>query len=38
MPISVDLAHNILPTKNNANEAIRLLLLPKISENVPYKG
>ena len=38
MPISVDLAHNILPSKNHAKEAIRLFLRPKISENVPYRG
>jgi len=34
----VDLAQRILPNKNQANEAIRLFLRPKISENVPYKG
>ena len=38
MLMSVDLAHKILPTKNQRREVMRFTLRPKISENVPHKG
>ena len=33
-----DLAHNILPTKNQSSAITRLSLRPKISEKVPKRG
>jgi len=38
MFMPADLAHKILPTKNQRSEVIRFALLPKISENDPHKG
>jgi hypothetical protein len=38
IPMSGDVAHKMLPTKNQRREITRLVLLPKISEKVPQRG